>query len=33
MKKYKKIWLHEIKRHIKKWQLRQELSFGGGNNE
>jgi len=33
MKKYRKIWLREVKKYIKKWQLRPELSFGGDSNE
>lgn len=33
MKKFKEIWLKEVKKHLKKWQLRTNLSIGGTNNE
>jgi len=33
MKNYKKIWLKELRRHLRKWQLRINFAFGGKNND
>tara|TARA_B100000035_G_scaffold296855_1_gene289125 strand:- start:342 stop:443 length:102 start_codon:yes stop_codon:yes gene_type:complete len=32
MKKLREIWIREIKKHIRKWQLKPNLGFGGNKN-
>lgn len=32
MKKLREIWIREIKKHLKKWQMKPNLGFGGYKN-